>query len=195
MPSVSPYSSAKKRARIVETAERLVHERGFGATTLADIAHASGVPLGNLYYYFKTKDAIGEALVDRLGARHEEIRRAWDESLPPVGRVLAFIEASLETRESLARSGCAIGGLCSELHKEPGPLAARAATLFDAFLGWLTTQFKLMGKGAESRELAFHLVSSLQGAALLANTFHDTKQLARECKRLMAWTYSLAAED
>jgi AcrR family transcriptional regulator len=34
----------------VDSAAELVHEQGFGRTSLADIARASGVPLGNLYY-------------------------------------------------------------------------------------------------------------------------------------------------
>lgn len=180
-----------KRTRIVDTATRLVHENGFNRTSLADIAEMSGVPLGNLYYYFKTKDAIGEALIEKKAEAHAAIRAKWDAELEPKERIEAFIQASIDGRESLARSGCPIGALCAELHKEPGPLAERAGMLFDAFLKWLETQFRHLGMGAESRDLAFHLVSSLQGASLLANTFHNTRQLTRECNRLKDWVRSL----
>jgi AcrR family transcriptional regulator len=180
-----------KRARIVETAAKLVHEQGFARTSLADIAEASGVPLGNLYYYFKTKDAIGEALVERIGAAAAAARAMWEAELEPRERIVAFIQATIDARESVARSGCEVGSLCSELHKEPGVLAEHAAGLFDAFLKWLEAQFRLIGKGAESRDLAFHLVSAVQGASLLAHTFHNTRQITRECNRLKEWVRTL----
>jgi AcrR family transcriptional regulator len=180
-----------KRTRIVDTAARLVHQHGFTSTSLADIARESGVPLGNLYYYFKTKDAIGDALIEKRSANHAAIRAKWDAELGPRDRIEAFIQASIDSRESVAQSGCPIGTLCAELHKEPGPLADRATALFDGFLKWLEVQFKLLGKGNESRELAFHLVSALQGASLLAHTFHNPRQMARECARLKDWVRSL----
>jgi hypothetical protein len=48
-----------------------------------------------------------------------------------------------------------------------------------------------MGQGADARDLAFHLVSALQGARLLANAFHSTKEVTREAKRLQRWVRSL----
>jgi TetR/AcrR family transcriptional regulator, transcriptional repressor for nem operon len=186
-----PAQATDKRSRIVDTAARLVHEQSFARTSLADIARESGVPLGNLYYYFKTKDAIGEALIEKMWAAHDATRTTWDADLEPRERIEAFIQATIDRRETVARYGCSFGTLCAELHKEPGPLAERAVTLFDGFLKWLEAQFRLLGKGAESRDLAFHLVSALQGASLLANTFHNTRQIARECNRLKEWVRSL----
>ena len=186
-----PGGGGDKRSRIVDTAAKLVHEQGFARTSLADIARESGVPLGNLYYYFKTKDAIGDALIEQKSAEAAAARDMWEADLQPRERIEAFIDASIERRESVARSGCPVGSLCSELHKDPGPLADGAAKLFEDFLKWLEEQFRLMGKGAESRDLAFHLVSAIQGASLLANTFHSTRQLTRECNRLKDWLRSL----
>jgi AcrR family transcriptional regulator len=182
---------ADKRTRIVDTAVRLVHEQGFAQTSLADIARESGVPLGNLYYYFKTKDAIGEVLVERMSVAAAAARATWEAELEPRERIVAFVQATIDARESVARSGCQVGSLCAELHKAPGPLAEHAAKLFEDFLEWLAAQFRLLGKGAESRDLAFHLVSAVQGASLLANTFHSTRQITRECNRLIEWVRAL----
>ena len=49
-------TQADKRARLIETAMKLAYQHGFRDTSLADIAEAAHVPLGNVYYYFKTKD-------------------------------------------------------------------------------------------------------------------------------------------
>jgi AcrR family transcriptional regulator len=183
----SSHALDDKRARIIDRTAKLVAEQGFTRTTLADIARESGVPLGNLYYYFKTKDAIGEALIDEISVAHAATRATWDDELEPRERIVAYIDATIENRESLARRGCSIGSLCAELHKAPGPLAERAAGLFEGFLKWLESQFRALGKGAESRDLAFHVISVLQGASLLANTFHETRQVSRECNRLKHW--------
>src|ERR1700749_1863039 len=52
-----------KRARLGAPACQMVHQQGVESTTLADIAQAAGVPLGNVYYYFKTKNDIVRAVV------------------------------------------------------------------------------------------------------------------------------------
>ena len=42
-----------KRTRLVETAMKLAYRDGFRESSLADIANAAHVPVGNVYYYFK----------------------------------------------------------------------------------------------------------------------------------------------
>ena len=46
---------------------RVLHEQGVERTTLADIALAADVPVGNVYYYFKTKDQLVEAAIKAHG--------------------------------------------------------------------------------------------------------------------------------
>jgi TetR/AcrR family transcriptional regulator, transcriptional repressor for nem operon len=180
-----------KRTRLVETAAGLTHEHGFNRTSLADIAHASGVPLGNVYYYFKTKDALGEALVVRLAAMYQGLRGRWEAHANPRRRLETFIQMTIDNRAALARSGCPIGTLCAELHKDGGPLADRASQLFAELLTWLEAQFRTLGKGEESADLAVHLLSALQGATLLTHAFHSTRYVEREAGRLKAWIRSL----
>jgi AcrR family transcriptional regulator len=54
--------SSDKRSRVVKAAAELSYAHGLGNVTLADIADRAGVSLGNLYYYFRTKAAITEAI-------------------------------------------------------------------------------------------------------------------------------------
>ena len=49
---------------MLDAARTLFAERGFSATSLQDIADAMGVRKANVYYYFKTKVAILDALLD-----------------------------------------------------------------------------------------------------------------------------------
>ncbi|WP_343869414.1 alpha/beta hydrolase, partial [Dactylosporangium roseum] len=54
--------SSSKRDRLVRAACSLFHQRGVGHTSLADIAKTADVQIGNVYYYFKTKDDIIRAV-------------------------------------------------------------------------------------------------------------------------------------
>lgn len=180
-------SGSNKRVRLLEAANKLVHAQGFNQTTLADIARAAEVPLGNVYYYFKTKDDIGSALIEHRAEFYRELIAAWDKLPDPKARILALIQAVCDQREELARSGCPIGSLCQELHKEGGPLAEKSAGLLAAILGWTEQQFRLLGKGGEAADLALHLVSVLQGASLLTHTFHRPEFMTRETARLKDW--------
>ncbi len=180
-----------KRSRLVTAAAELVHKQGFHRTTLADISEASGVPLGNVSYYFKTKDAIGAAVVEGLACAYESLRTSWESSPDPRSRLESFIHMTFDNREMLAEHGCPVGTLCAELHKEAGPLGEQAARVFSDLLTWLETQFRLLGKGNTSRDLAAHLLSALEGASLLALTFHDPRYVARESAHLKQWVRSL----
>ena len=69
-----------KRSQLVSAAVGLAYQNGFEATSLADIAREAKVPLGNVYYYFKTKDEIGEAIVELRLAQMSAQRQRWDEA-------------------------------------------------------------------------------------------------------------------
>jgi hypothetical protein len=58
-------------------------------------------------------------------------------------------------------------------------------------IAWLEAQFRLLGKGKESRDLAAHLLSAVEGAALRALTFHDSRHVVRESAHLKRWLRTL----
>lgn len=53
------------REAILDAGHRLVAQRGYTAVGLNEILAAAGVPKGSFYYYFTSKDAFGEALMQR----------------------------------------------------------------------------------------------------------------------------------
>jgi AcrR family transcriptional regulator len=182
---------ADNRSRLRQAAMNVSYRYGFGATTLADIAKEAGVPLGNLYYYFKTKDEIGDAVVELRLERLRGLLQELDKMVSRKDRLCGFVQLKIERREKLARAGCPVGTLCSELHKQGGHVAMRATVLFAEALAWLEAQFKALGKGAESRGLAVHLLSATQGVSVLAHTFHDPGLVDMEAARLKQWIRKL----
>jgi AcrR family transcriptional regulator len=55
-------TKADSRTRLLRAAEKTTYLYGFGSASIADIAKEAQVPVGNVYYYFKTKDEIGGAI-------------------------------------------------------------------------------------------------------------------------------------
>lgn len=180
-----------KRSRVVRSALKLFHERGYNTTSIADIAENADVPLGNVYYYFKTKDEIGEAVIEQRAGEYRALRESWNEERDPKKRVRRFIQMTLDNCRTLIRYGCPVGSLCSELHKDGGSPARQATGLFREWLDWLETQFRALGKKNESRSMAIHVISVLQGAILLTQSFRDSSFLGREARRLETWLRAL----
>src|SRR6266852_4479580 len=180
-----------KRTRLIETATKLAYGRGFRETSLADIAEAARVPVGNVYYYFKTKEELAEAVVERLLEEFRAARAEWDRLSAPKERLLAFVSSIQANRERLARGGCPLGSLCSELHKEGGALAKKSATLFTEPIGWLEKQFRAAGRDKDSRELAIHLFASFQGMAAVAHGMNESDLVLMEVRRLKNWINTL----
>jgi TetR/AcrR family transcriptional regulator, transcriptional repressor for nem operon len=158
-----------KRERLVESARELFHEQGVHRTTLAEVAEHADVPVGNVYYYFKSKDEL-------------------------IGAVLDGYQAQAATLiQTFARHGCPMGTLCAELDKTEGGHDREAAGVMALIVDWAESQFRLLGK-RDARDLAVALFAGIQGAALLANTFRDPTILTRQTRHLERWIDGLASQ-
>src|SRR5260370_4406874 len=130
-----------KRSRLVSAAVDLAYQNGFGATSLADIAREAEVPVGNVFYYFKTKDEIGEAIVELRLAQLSAQRQRWSEAGSPKDRLCACVQGVFENKECLAQHGCPVGPFCSERHKAGGAIATPPAEIFARHLAWIQGKF------------------------------------------------------
>ena len=182
--------AAGKRDRLVEGARLSLHQQGVEGTTIADIAQAADVPVGNVYYHFKTKDQLVQAAID---AHAQEVRAALaslEHHRTPKARLKAFVRMIASKGEPAARYGCPQGTLCSELDKRADPLASDAATLMRIPIEWAERQFREMGR-RDARDLAIALIASYQGVSLLTNTLREPELMTREARRLERWIDSL----
>jgi len=64
------------RETILQAASSLFVEKGFGGTNVHDISSALGISRPALYYYFKSKEAILESLVDSFTVVAKEQARS-----------------------------------------------------------------------------------------------------------------------
>lgn len=62
--------SSKTQNKLLDAAELLFFENGYDATSVTDIAKASGCSIGSVYHHFKDKKAIAFALFDRMTSEY-----------------------------------------------------------------------------------------------------------------------------
>lgn len=84
MPKVSAAHRAARREQILQAAMTRFAVGGFQATGMADVIAASGLSAGAVYRYFKSKDELIEAIVDRvIGAAAERFEHLLAEDAAP----------------------------------------------------------------------------------------------------------------
>lgn len=182
------------RDLIVEKADALFYERGFEASSFADIAAAVGISRGNFYHHFKTKDAILDAVISRRIERTRATLEAWQaEGAAPPDRILSFIRLLIANRAKIMAFGCPVGTLCSELAKLDHGAQHRAAEIFELFRIWLARQFTALGLARQADAHAMHLLVWSQGVAVLAAALRDEVFVRQEVERIEGWLGNLLA--
>lgn len=183
MPDSTTAKQPGKRERLVASAAELVHHHGAQRTTLAQVAEAAEVPLGNVYYYFKTRDDLLRAVVDAQEREIATMLRSLDAKASPKARLQGLARNWLDQADVVGEVGCPIGGLTMDLAKDDGELHQCSEVLLRAVVDWATRQFRELGyRDASARGVS--LIASVQGASLLAQAFGDPQVLVREIRRL-----------
>ena len=100
-------SIAKTRQKLIEVARDLFAHNGLEATTMNDIAQASGKGRRTLYTYFRNKEEIYKAVVEEeLERLSERMELVAAQDAAPERKILTLIYAHLNAmRETVARNG------------------------------------------------------------------------------------------
>jgi TetR/AcrR family transcriptional repressor of nem operon len=158
---------------------RLVHERGFGGSSVRDITQAAGVPQGSFTNHFASKEAFGLEILERYREMTSAAVRATlrNDRLPPLRRLRAWIDGQLEyLRKDDMRRGCLYGNLSAEASEESEAIRTRVASVFAenqasvAYCLEAAIEAGELAPRTDVRELAGFIVSSLQGAILVAKS-------------------------
>ncbi|HEU5469654.1 MAG TPA: TetR/AcrR family transcriptional regulator [Actinophytocola sp.] len=181
-----------KRERLVAGAAELLHRQGVAATTLADVAHAADVPVGNIYYYFKTKDDLVRAVIEAQVGQVDAMLGALAELSGPAERLTALVRRWEQMRDLVARYGCPFGTLTAELDRRDDGLDIEAARPIRRILEWMEIQLQNLGH-RDARELATALFAGVQGGALLTSALRDPELMSGQVRHLERWIDTLAA--
>ena len=163
------------REKILTEGLRVVHERGFAGASVRDIVHAAGVPQGSFTNHFVSKEAFCLEVLELYfkDVRTMIQRTLRNDSLPPLKRVRAFVDAQIKYLNRIGwRNGCLIGNFSAEASDHSEIIRTRIVEIFEELRQSLAYCFRAAVKTGElSRktdcdELAGFLIASLQGAIL-----------------------------
>jgi AcrR family transcriptional regulator len=177
-----------RQGRILDAAERCFVRSGFHRTTMQDVAAEAGMSPGNLYRYFRSKDAIVMALTERDRARIGEDFSTFSQSDDFLGifRHLARKHFAEEPRERAV--------LCLEIWAEATRNKAFAdisEAFDDDIFGRMTTLFRdAQAKGVIAPEVdpssLAYLVSTLADGLFVRRAISPRFDGEREVGNMIA---------
>ncbi len=175
------------RQRIVDAADNLFYRRGYNQTSFQDISDATGIPRGNFYYYFKTKNEILDAVVNtRVEQLTGMLNRCEAQTQNARERLLLFSNMLEHNRDVVIESGCPLGSLSSELAKDDPVLHEKSRQGFVLLRNWIKQQFTVLGLN-NADDLAMDLLAKLQGTTIMACVFKDGDFVQRSHQQIKNW--------
>lgn len=93
----------EKEELILEAALEVFSQRGFHGSTIDQIAEVAGMSKPNLLYYFRTKDTMHRALIDRVLENWLEPLQAFDAEGDPEEEIRSYIRRKLEMARDFPR--------------------------------------------------------------------------------------------
>ena len=188
---LQPGSASKgmaNRQRIVDAALHLFMERGYAETSIGDVAEQAGILKGNLSYYFKTKSDMLEAVSDaRMQELFGRLRARLPDNATAEQALSAFVQVTEDSAAELARVGCPVGTLASQLGKTDPALQPYASRILQALLEWLVAQFSRSLPAPAAAAHAELLLTMMQGAAVIAHAFRDPALVERQALAARQW--------
>jgi len=157
---------------------RLFAERGYQATTIAEIARAAEANAGSIYFFFPTKQEILLAVLDTYceGIEQMLLQPTWENVSDPIDRIFALLERYRSfLLETECRYGCPIGILALELHEPDPPVREKLAANFEkwtaAIESCLHDAVGRLPPEIDLRDLAIFILTTMEGGVMQARTY------------------------
>ena len=183
---------ARTRARIVEEAAALIHERGVAGTTLDDVKVAAEVSGSQMYHYFPDKNELVQAVIDYQA----------DTIVTHQGRVLSSANGVEAWRNMVitaaklteAKGGCPLGSLGGQLAESDPQARSLMAAGFERWTTEISEGLRSLQAAGQlppsldPDDLATTLLATLQGGLLLAQVQRSTRPFETAVDTLLALT-------
>ncbi len=190
------HAPAGTAARVMDVAEALIQQRGYGGFSFDDVAQTVGIRKPSVHHHFRTKADLVAALARRYTERFESALAAIDVARrDPLVRLKAYVQLFATTYAQDGRL-CVCGMLGAEADALPVDVADAVAGFFQRNLTWLTATFRdaqrsgQVTTGQRATKLAELMLSALEGAMVVGRGARIGAGPAAVGKNLLA---SLAA--
>ncbi len=174
---------------ILESAARLVRERGIAGARVAEVMKGAGLTVGGFYAHFPTKEAlVDEALRKTSAALREGLFARLDEK-PEDARAEIILKRYLSAahRDETAM-GCPLPAVAGEVGTTAGAHVAVVGEQIDAMVNELAARLPVAGL-LPRRQLAIGLVALMVGGLTLARATRGSPlsdDILRACRALGA---------
>ena len=175
----------QKRQQLLAAAANRFWCYGYGSTSLADIAKDASVPLGNVYYYFRTKQDIAVGVADIFVAETQGmLEEVAEAEADPRRRVLGLLRRLSQSSRSRVAHGCPIALAVRDFRSEAPKASARAAESFELLTGFIGRELQRTGsRPSVALAKAREIVVEWQGGISLAHALGDPTVLAESFRR------------
>jgi AcrR family transcriptional regulator len=188
----------RTRERLLQAASREIYRSGFQSAGLDTILASAGVTKGALYYHFKSKEALGYAVVEEVIA--PDVHGKWVRPLQSVKDPIdALIGAAqrIPVRPEDVRGGCQLNNLAQEMSHLDAGFRKRLAIIFDAWREAVASTLRegqthgSVRRDAEPADAAGLLIAMVEGYASLAKNAQDPKIMKAGIRNIVDWLRSL----
>jgi len=176
-------SKQNTKEKILEHAAQIMRRKGFNNTGIQEILQSAGVPKGSFYFYFKSKDDLGLALIDYYAQNLPALSLTSPET-PALQRLKEFFEARrVSCNQEEGRSGCPIGNLTQEMGILSEDFQAKLREVFKRIKGAICECLEQAQKQGETKlpldpeETADFILNSWEGALLRMKAEGNTEPL------------------
>ncbi len=192
-----PKDGTPTRTRILDSAERLVMERGFAATSVDEVIAESSSSKGAFFHHFPTKNDLGRALVARYAAADIEhletfMAMAEVETDDPAGQVVEFVRRFEEAADEIVaeQPTCLY---VSFIYDRQLSQDGTTEMIIDAIVAWRDLlRAKLQSaadrhplrRDVDLEDLANHVFVTFEGAFIIARSLRDPSQMRRQLRVL-----------
>ena len=190
------------KQRIIYSAIRLFAEKGYQATTIAEIAKASEANTGSVYFFFQTKQDILLAVLDTYceGIEHMLLEPAWKNVADPIQRIFALLERYRSFLiDTECRYGCPIGILALELHEPDPAVQQKLAANFERWTTAVETCLRDAARRLPSdvslRDLATFILTTMEGGVMQARTYRHPETFDASVRTLKHYFTHLLKES
>ena len=128
-------TNASTRLRVVDAALRAFGTRGYDTTSLDALAAELGIRKQTILYYFASKDALLDAVIDEAGT---ELAGVLEAAVATAGPGLSRVDAIVRSVFRLAGRRPELLGLLREVTRLGPPPASRLRDVLDPFIARAT---------------------------------------------------------
>ena len=192
----------RTRERLLQAAFREVYRYGFQSAGIDTILAATNVTKGALYYHFKSKEALGHAIVEEIVAQLTADR--WmlplerNRHKDAIDALIQVVRAIPHGRRDV-KGGCPLVNLTQEMSQIDEQFRKRLERIFHAWQeGIAATLRRGQAQGAVRRDLvpeeaASFLIAMVEGYEVLAKNAQDAKVWNVGIRNIVDWLNSLRA--